>query len=186
VAAADPGGRRPGRSENRKRTRRIAYGGLLTAMALLFLSLSAIAPTADLALMTMASLCIAIAVMETGTTGALTVYAAVSLLSWLWPGIAFSFPFVTGFGLFPLIKAFAEKRWPRLPATLFKLGVSSALIVLTGFVFLREAVRGLVDRYGLFILPGLLLGSLAIVLIYDYALSLLIVLYQRRRPSPPS
>lgn len=181
MAAADSSGKGPVRSENRIRTRRIAYGGLLTALALLFLSLSAIAPTADLALMTLASLCIAIAVMEIGMTGALTVYAAVSLLSWLWPGIAFAFPFVTGFGLFPLIKAFAEKRWPRLPATIFKLGVSTALLVLTGAVFMREAVSGMIDQYGLVILPGLLLGSLVIVLVYDYALSMLIVLYQRRR-----
>lgn len=132
--------------------------------------------------MTVSSLCVAIAVMETGTTGAWIVYAAVSFLASFWPGITFAYPFVTFFGVFPLIKAFSERRWPRFPAAIFKLFFSSVLLAITGLAFVRPAVQALSDRYGIVILPLLMLGGLAIVMVYDYALSLLIVLYQRRRP----
>jgi len=177
VAAADT------RRNLHNRSRRVAFGGLLSALALLFIFLSAVSPTADLALMTVSSLCVAVAIMETGTTGALTVYAAVSVVASFWPGIAFAYPFVTFFGLFPLVKAFAEKRWLRLTAAIFKLLFSAVLIAFTGIVFLMPAIQSLSDRYGVILLPLMMIGALAVVLVYDYALSLLILLYQRRRPS---
>lgn len=177
MAAADPG------NLHQTRTRRVAFGGISAALALLFIILSSVSPTAGLALLTVSSLCIAITVMETGIPGALTAYAAVSVLASIWPGIGFSYPFVTFFGIFPLIKAFAEKRWLRLPAAIFKLSLSALLIVLTGLVFLQPTVRSLSAQYGAIILPLLLMAALAVVVVYDHALTLLIVLYHRRRPS---
>jgi hypothetical protein len=95
----------------------------------------------------------------------------------------FSYPFITFFGLFPIIKAFAEKRWQRFSAAIFKLVLSAVLISFTSLIFILPLIQNLVSRYGVVILPLLLLGALAIVLVYDYALSLLIIIYQRRRPS---
>lgn len=157
-------------------------GGLLSALSLLFLVLSAYSPTLDLALMTLASLCIAIAVMELGIREALIVYLAVSAIAAGWPGIAFSFPFLTFFGVFPLLKAFAEKRWQRFPAAIFKLVVSAILLTGSALLFVRPAILRFLEQYGLLALIMLSVLGLALVLVYDYALSLLIVLFQRRRP----
>ena len=158
-------------------------GGLLSALSLLFLVVSAFAPTLNLALMTLASLCIAIAVMELGTRQALIVYLTVSAIAVAWPGIAFSYLFLTFFGSFPLFKAFAEKRWPRFPAAIFKLIISAILLAVTAALFVWPAVFGFMDQYGLPALIMLSILGLGLVLVYDYALSLLIVLFRRRRPS---
>lgn len=174
--------RDPRHGSDREHARRTALGGLLAALALLFISISAISPTADLALMTLASLCMAIAVIENGAGSAFVLYAAVSLLSAFWPGIAFSWPFIAFFGFFPLVKAFAEKRWPQLPAAIFKLTVSSVLILAAIAVFAVPALRDYVNRYTVWIMPALLAGGLLVVLVYDYALTLLIALYLGRRP----
>lgn len=155
---------------------------MLAAMALLFLFLSSVSPTADLALMTLASLCVAIAVIETGTGGGLLLYATVAALASFWPGIAFSWPFVAFFGIFPLVKAFAEKRWPRLPAAIFKLSLSAVLVLFAVWLFAIPALQATVARYGAWILAALFAGGFLTVLAYDYALTLLITLYLSRRP----
>ena len=177
MAAADR------RSRSRSLARTVAVGGLLSALALLFISISAFSPTLNLTLLTLASLCIAIAVMELGTREALIVYLAVSAIASAWPGMAFSYPFLTFFGVFPLLKAFAEKRWPRFPAAIFKLIVSAILLAVSVVVFIRPVVLSFLDRYGLLALIFLSILGLGLVLVYDYALSLLIVIFQRRRPS---
>lgn len=173
---------RPGGNNDRDQARRTALGGLLAAMALLFIFLASVAPTADLSLMTLASFCVAIAVIENGTSGALLLYITVSLLSAVWPGIAFSWPFVAFFGIFPLIKAFAEKRWPRFPAAIFKLTISAVLILIGIQLFAIALLQDYAIRFGAWILPLLLSIGLVVVLVYDYALTLLITGYVNRRP----
>ncbi len=168
---------------NRRLARSVATGGLLSALALFFLVLSALMPTLDLTLMTLSSLCVAIAVMEIGPRGGWLVYLAVSAIAWAWPGISFSYLFMAFFGPFPLIKAFSEKKWRQLPAAIFKLAVSAVLLGLSVFWFARPALSGFLERFGLPLLVLAAFVGLLIVLVYDYALSMLIILYSRRRPS---
>ena len=170
------------RGNDRDRAQRLALGGMLAALALLFLFISSVSPTADLALMTLASLCVAIAVIEHGFGGALLLYVVISLLSVGWPGIAFSWPFIGFFGIFPLVKSFAERRWPRLPAAIFKLTVSAALMLVATLLFGIPMLHDLASRYGGWVVPTILFGGLAVILVYDYALTLLITLYVNRRP----
>jgi hypothetical protein len=172
VAAADPAG-------NRRLTRQISLGGMLTAIILLLLTAKLYLPTADLALLALTSLALAIAVIELGPKQALIVYLAAALLSLAWPGLAVSFPFVIVTGPYPLIRALIDKMFGRLPAMLLKLVAGNMLVALAAVFFVWPEISSLADRYTLFwyVMPFAVQAGL---LIYDYALSLLIQFYMRR------
>ncbi len=171
----------PRQGNNRDQASKTALGGLLAALALLFISVSAVSPTADFALFTLGSLCIAIAVIEHGISYGALIYLVVSVLSAFWPGIALAWPFVAFFGFFPLLKAFAEKRWPRIPAAIFKLTISLVVILASVLLFAIPELHGYASLYGSWFLPAALLFSVAVILVYDYALTLLITIYLQRR-----
>jgi hypothetical protein len=87
---------------------------LLTAIVLLFILMSYLSPTADLALMSCASMGIAVAVVRYGYRTAIIVLIASGLIAAVWPGIFFSLPFLLLFGPWPLIKAIMERALLRL------------------------------------------------------------------------
>lgn len=172
VAAADP-------SANRRLTRQLSLGGLLTAIILFLLTVKLYLPTADLVLLALTSLGIAIAVIEIGFKPALTVYLAAALLSAAWPGLAVSFAFIIIAGPYPLIRALIDRKFGRLTALLLKLLAGNILVVLTAVLFAWTEIATLADRYTFFwiVLPFAVQAGL---LVYDYALSLLIQFYTFR------
>lgn len=171
---------------HRQQTRRIAWGGLLTALAVIFVSLTAVAPTADLALFALSSLCVAIAVIQTGYRGALTVYLATGLLTLIWPGLALNFLFIFCFGLFPLLKGLAESHWPKVLSVIVKQLAASIMLTATVALFLQATLAERIAGYGPWIWPVLILLMEIVIFLYDYALTLLIQLYTDRisRHSP--
>lgn len=173
VAAADP-------RSIRKLTRRITLGGLLTALILLLVIATRLAPTADLAIFSVTSLLVAVAVIEADMKTAGLVFAAAALLGLAYPGIAYSYPFILLFGPYPLIRAILDQRFRRLPALLLKLAAGNLLAVIAAALFAWPALTGLASQYGnyvWFVLPILLQ---VILLVFDYALSLLIQFYMIR------
>lgn len=173
VSAASGRGR-PGR------TRQLALGGLSSALILLSLAAATFLPTAKLALFSLGSLALAVAVIELGQPFAWLVYLAVSLLALAWPGLASSWPFLLFFGPYPLIRAVIDSRLPRLAALLLRLGAGTVLAGAAFLVFGRPALAGLAARFGPLVfylaLPLALLG----ILIYDLVLGMLIQLYVSR------
>lgn len=168
------------RRDSRKLTRQISLGGLLTALTLILVIATRFAPTADLAIFSVTSLLIAIAVIETDMKTAGLVYIAAALLGLAFPGIAFAYPYILLFGPYPLIRAVIDRRFRRLPATLLKLAAGSALSLLAVGLFAWPALVSLASRYGTFVwfvLPVLLQ---IVLLVFDYALSLLIQFYMSR------
>lgn len=170
-------------------TGKIAGGGLLTALVLLFISLSYLSPTADIALMSLASLVIAIAVVRYGFRIAATVLLASSLISAVWPGIFFALPFIILFGPWPLIKAWIEKKHNQAAAVLFKQLAATFLLAVASILYLqifRIDPRMLIPLEVIAKLPGFWfwLAILAVAEIvfcfYDWALTLLITIYMRR------
>jgi hypothetical protein len=167
-------------NDSRKTTRSVALGGLLAALAILFLVIGAISPTADLSLLALSSLPIAIAVIELGYRHALLVYGVVSLISLAWPGIAFSYMFIFFFGVFPILKAVCEFRLNRPTAALVKQLVANFLIILAAWLFAGELILAQSTTWGWWYIPALVVLLQVIVLIYDYALALLISFYLDR------
>lgn len=158
-------------------TRTVALGGLLAALAVVFVVLSALSPTADLSLLALSSLPVAIAVIELGNRRAALVYLAVSLISLAYPGIAFSYLFILFFGVFPLVKGVLEAKYPRPLALLGKQLAANILLMLAAWLFARELISLQSDRFGAWFLPGLFVLLQIVIVVYDYALTLLISFY---------
>ena len=152
---------------------------MLTAIILLLLAFKFYLPTADLALLALTSLALAIAVIELGLKPSVVVYLAAAGVSIAWPGLAASFPFIVVFGPYPLIRALIDKLFGRATALLLKLVAGNMLVGLAAVFFAWPAITALANKYTLFwiVMPFVLQ---AVLLIYDYALSLLIQFYMQR------
>jgi hypothetical protein len=172
VAAADP-------VHNRQLTRQLTLGGLLTALILILLTAKLYLPTADLVMLSLTSLCVAVAVMEMGLRPAFMVYMAAALLSLAWPGLAAAFPYIVVFGPYPLVRAVIDRRFGRLAAILLKLVTGNILVILAVLLFTWADLTMLAGRYSFFWLIAPVLLQ-AILLVFDYALGLMIQFYAVR------
>lgn len=161
-------------------TRAITLGGLLSALSLLFLVIGAISPTADLSLYALSSLPVAIAVIELGWRRALLVYLGVSLIGLAWPGLAFTYLFSFFFGLFPILKASFESRLNRPLAALAKQMVANILVISATWLFASEMIQAQAAVWGWWYIPVLVVALQVVVIVYDYALGLLITFYMDR------
>ncbi len=167
-------------NQTKSNTRAVALGGMMAALAILFLVAGAILPTADLSLLALSSLPIAVAVIELGYKRALLVYLAVSLISLAWPGIAFSYLFLFFFGIFPVLKAVFEFRLNRAISALAKQLVANILVLLATWLFAREMILAQAATWGWWYIPALVVLLQVLILVYDYALTLLISFYLDR------
>ncbi len=161
-------------------TRAVTLGGLLAALSVLFLVVSALSPTADLSLLALSSLPIAIAVIEIGYRRAVLVYLAVGAISLGYPGIAFSYLFIFFFGLYPVVKGYFEQRFKRISAAVYKQTTANILLMLAAWLFARELVLAQSQTFGAWFIPGLIVLLQIVILAYDYALTLLISFYLDR------
>ena len=171
--------------------RQIAWGGLLTGLSLLFIASAAAAPTGSLALFSMASLCVAVAVIRFGLKIASLVVLACVLLAMAWPGPLLSIPYVLLFGPFPLVKALVETRWKnpvkirliKQTAATMMAGAAAVLIVLISGLDTLVPLRlpfGLENLTGFWLWTFLVLLAELALFLYDYGLTLLITWYMRR------
>ena len=124
-------------------TRKLAFGGIATALVLIAVSASYVSPTADLALFTISSFFIAMVVIETDFITGFSAYLASGILITAFFGIYYSAPFLVLFGLYPLLKGVLEKRMKRLYTYLLKAVYFCILIGVAQFVFNEAAMLAL-------------------------------------------
>ena len=94
-----------------KNSGRLALAGVVTALALVFMLLTAVIPPSTVALAAAAGLCGIPVVMEIGRAKALLHYAAVSILSILLvPAIGGKILYVGFFGYYTIFKAWVENK----------------------------------------------------------------------------
>jgi hypothetical protein len=169
--------------------RALAWGGLLTALSVIFVFAASMAPTANLAFYALASLCTAIAVVRLGSKTAVTMVAAASLLTAFWPGFWLALPYYCLFGPYPVVKALIEKSTakyiPVLAGKLVSATVMSGLAILLTIRFAGLRLEELFTMpFDIKLTGGLLWIAAAAILeiglfIYDYGLTLLITWYMK-------
>lgn len=165
-------------------SRRAAYGGLAAALVLLALLAVHLSPTADLALYAFASLCMAAVLLETGPWNAALAWLAATGIALFYPGFQVAVPFGLFFGPWPLAKAAIERRVPRKIGLAVKAGLFSVVLAAGyGFYTWIDDLPQVPDTLTSLPLAVAGLLALAVLLVYDYALTLLIHLYiSRIRP----
>ena len=165
---------------NVNQSARIAFCGLITALGSLLMFLTGLVPVGLYALPALAGVLLMAVVIETGPKWAWSVYAAVSILSlFIAPDREAVLLFVLFFGYYPILKASIERIKSRPVRVLLKLAdfnVSMAAEFLLGVYFLglpRESF----SLFGVSLPWLFLLAGNFVFLLYDYAVSLLVVSY---------
>lgn len=166
-----------------KQTKKIAFSGIIIAIAFIFLYVSAIVPSAKLACLAVSTACICIIIIEAGKIMGLISGVVLSFLSlFLVPDKMVSVLFIMFFSYYPLIKLFSEQK-TRLKEWIIKI-IYFVVITVISFIILK--VTGLIPDTVLSLLDGAMIGTvfvLVVVLaecIFDYALSMIIGFYIRR------
>lgn len=162
-----------------KDTRTIATGGICLAMATVSLYFASFVPGAELTLYALASVFVAVMVDEKGLGGGALVYVGACLLGFLLvPGKIGILPFVFFFGIYPLIKFYAE----RVPGRVAQFSIKIVLFLLVfgvTLLFFKELFFPSNDFHGI---PPVLVVILGVIpfLAYDYVMTAVIKIYRRK------
>ena len=156
----------------------LAYGGIITALSVIFLFLSSVVSINTLAFLTLTSCLIGIMYIEGGLKYSLLTFFAVSILSFFLPVDRISVLYYFGFfGYYPILKAYIEKI-RKLSTELIIKTIFFIIIAFLG-VYIISFFTGvkISDR-----LPWQIVavGLGLVIHIYDYILSLFFSFYERK------
>lgn len=164
--------------------RKVAFGGIFTALTVVLLYFAAFVPTGRLAAYALCSVPIAFSIVELGVGAGALVYVSTSILSVLLIGsINDLVPFILFFGHYGICKFYIEKQRRAALEIILKLLVFNGSIALAYFVFTRlflSAAAGILTNSGLLI-AGFVLLAQVVFFIYDYVYSRIIFYYQDKR-----
>ena len=162
---------------------RVAFCGIITALCTVLMFLTGLISIGTYALPAFAGILLIVVVIEMGTGWAWPVYIAVSVLSVLLSGDKeAAMLFVLFFGYYPILKAVFEKIQKKYLAFVLKFAVFNSSMLACFFLSIK--VLGVPEDsftfFGVY-LPWLFLvvGNFVFV-IYDYAISTLVLAYYQR------
>ena len=159
-----------------KNTGRLALAGVFTALAVVFLLLTA-SPLATVGLAALAGVCGIPVVVEWGRKAGLVHFAAVALLTlFIVPAIEGKGMYIAFFGWYTVFKAWVEsKGLPRLAEWAVKCGTFAAAVVAYGavWVFLSDTPPPAWS----WVVPLIAVALCGVFFLYDWGLSRLIGSY---------
>jgi hypothetical protein len=162
-----------------KRTQNIAIGGICLAGSVLSVLLASIVPGAELTLYAVSSLFVAVMVLEAGMRGGWMLYSGTILLCLiLLPNKLALFPYIFFFGLYGIIKYYAEKN--HHPAIQLAIKALAFYVVFgAGYLFFRQIFFGTIQLPDV-PLPALAIAGLAFLVLYDFIFTQIIQIYRKR------
>lgn len=167
-----------------KQSSKCAIGGIVAALSLVLMISVAIVPFMTYALPAMAGILIAFTVNEIDKKWGFGVYATVAILGiFLVPDKEVSVMYLALFGYYPILKSFLEtKLKSKVLQMLLKILVFLVTMVVSYYLMIK--LMGVtideMDEFGMWAIPMLLgMGLLAFV-IYDIAISKMILLYNMK------
>jgi hypothetical protein len=168
-------------------TKRIAYSAMLSAVSVLLLYISSVAPTMRLGLVAMAGVLPAVIVIRFGVPTAFASYAAVSILALiLLPDKLTAVLYIVLFGHYPMFKNLIERlrrMWLEWLLKLALFNVLAALLFLLNALFLQLPLTGNIPGLNLpvgVIYIGLAAAGNAAFVVYDIGFSGLIAIIIKR------
>ena len=161
-----------------KSTKKLALTGVLSAIAVALLLIACLLPTLSYTVAVIAGFAVAVAYLECGLRYALLCYTSSSILAVLLaPDKSVAFVYVFLFGLYPIVKSFAESRRSKLGEYSFKMLFCNAMLVALYFMVKLFATLPTVPDFPFIWLIVLLICN-AVFLLYDYVFSGLITIYR--------
>ena len=166
-------------SERGRKTNRLALGGIFLALTIVFLFIASVIPGLELTFYALSSVFIGLMILETGFGGGLAVYAAAVILGFLLiPNKAAVIPFIFFFGIYPVIKAIAEKPQQKTVQMTIKIAFFAAVFCIAYLLF-KELFFGNIDLPD-WSFPVLLIAGIAAFILYDFIFTLILELYKKR------
>ena len=167
-------------------TAKLAYGGIFTAISLIFLFLAGIIPKMEMVLYAVSSLMPALMIIENAAMekrgsvvpGVLVYVATVLLGVLVLPNKVALLPYVIFFGIYGVVKYYIDRfnnAWVRRAIK----GVYFAITFCIAYFALGGLLLGDIDLPDLFF-PLVLIGAVACMFLFDYIFSLGIQLYFQR------
>jgi len=178
VAAEKPDG--TGHQPNpplRQKTYRISFGGLMTALIILFLYLAAVSPGINLTFFVMTSVCLSVAADQISRRSAWLVLLSGAAAAAAFSGLAAVWPFLIFFGPYPLLSGCLEQRLSKPLVWLFRV-IYFNLAVLSVVWILQIRLDLIREPLGWFfwLLP---LGLQAGFLLYHFSLDIILSAIRR-------
>ena len=165
---------------NKYNGRKMALGGIMAAVSIVLMLLSAVVPTMSYGLPALCGVLTTLVVIECGDRAALLMYGAVSILSLLLlPAKESAVVYLLVFGWYPVAKRRIESinkpvlEWGlKLAAVAIPVAVGSAVAIA---MFGLEALFG--EDIAGWMIPLLYIAAAAVFVVYDIALTRLISAY---------
>ena len=171
-------------SSPREQSRRMALCGLTAAVSAVILLLGGLIPLATFACPMLAMVCQLPAARECGAKLSLALYAAVSILALLLVPDKELALFYVFLGYYPVLRPTLERLHGRFVRAAVKCGVFTAamlvMYLLLLYLFRLDAVAEEFSAYSAPLAAGLLLLGNVTFLLFDRALALLSLTYERR------
>ncbi|MBQ7047086.1 MAG: hypothetical protein IJN85_05040 [Oscillospiraceae bacterium] len=166
-----------------KQTSKIALSAVISALSVALMALISVIPTLELALPAIAGAFTAVIIIEMNRKWAAAVWISVSVLSLLIvPNKEVAILYAAFFGIYPVLKSVLESKTPKWLEYLIKLLSFNVVIFLAYFLMMKLMNLEIeeLETFGNLAIP-LLLGAASVVfLLYDYAMTKLITLYNIR------
>lgn len=163
---------------SKKVSYKVSLGGIVAALCLVMMFLTAVFPPLNMTLPLFAGMLISVVAIEVSTSWALVTYIVVSILSFfITPDKEAAIFFAVLFGYYPVLKAAVDKMKTKIIAWLIKLIVFDAAMVL--IYYITVYVLGTIDifeEFGFlkeFMIPVLFIAINLIFILYDYCLSVI-------------
>lgn len=174
----------PQRSTFHRQSRRMALGGVLSALTAVILSLGGLIPLATFACPLLAMVCLIPPVCRYGPGTALTVYAGAGILSLFLCAdkeLAFLYVFLGWYpALRPRLERLGSKVLRAAAKCLLFSSAMAAMYLLLIFLFRMEAIAAEFAEYSAAAVAGLLALGNVTFLLFDRAFGQLTRLYRRR------
>lgn len=151
----------------------MALGGILVALAIITLSLTYLIPTNTLAVLSLSSIFVPIAIIRSNSKTAITVFVASSIIAFMVIPINYSIMYACLFGSYGLAKYYIERFNKLIIEIPIKLAYFN-IVFSIGLLLISLLGTELSNLPSLLVIY--LIGNVVFV-VYDYALSTLINLY---------
>lgn len=163
---------------SKKVSYKVSLGGIVAALCLVMMFLTAVFPPLNMTLPLFAGMLISVVAIEVSPSWALVTYIVVSILSFfMTPDKEAAIFFAALFGYYPVLKDCVDKMKTKIIAWIIKLVVFDAAMVL--IYYITVYVLGTIDifeEFGFlkeFMLPVLFIVINLIFVLYDYCLSVI-------------
>lgn len=158
------------------KAKNISTGGILVALTIIVLYLSLIIRINTLALLTLSSIFVPIAIIRSNLKTGVFVYIASSIIALFLIPIDTSILYILYFGNFGIIKFFIEKLNNKPFEIILKLAFSNIIFFII-YMFFKHAILNFTLAFPLWIFVIL---AQVFISLYDFAITLLITYYFRR------